>query len=35
LIESGVEFDAIFAFSDVIALAAIRALTEAGRTRAG
>lgn len=31
LIESGAEFDAIFAMSDVIALAAIRALTAAGR----
>jgi DNA-binding LacI/PurR family transcriptional regulator len=31
LIESGVEFDAIVAVSDVIALAAIRALTETGR----
>jgi DNA-binding LacI/PurR family transcriptional regulator len=31
LIESGVAFDALFAVSDVIALAAIRALNEAGR----
>lgn len=31
LIASGAPFDAIFAISDVVALAAIRALTEAGR----
>jgi DNA-binding LacI/PurR family transcriptional regulator len=31
-IASGVDFDAAFAFSDVIALAALRALSEAGRS---
>ena len=34
-IASGVSFDAVFAFSDVIALAAIAALTEAGRSVPG
>jgi DNA-binding LacI/PurR family transcriptional regulator len=34
-IATGVNFDAVFAFSDVIALAAIAALTEAGKTVPG